>query len=266
MIENIKIVVPTLNTYLILPRLINSLKRQTWSNWNLLFVDGYSNKKHFEWLRNSCEDDSRLNIIKQAPKYKGIYGAMNQGFKTIKNNEWILFWGSDDWAISEKVLENIVYKVNSYPYDFDLVVCKGRYIANESNKLSRLSNFFNTNFPKILNRRSFRKKLFFGMTPPHQTTFFSKRAFEKLSVFSDDFLLASDLDYFLKFSKIENISLLVINDELVNMSTDGISSQKNKLRLKEVLLSYKKSFGIFFPVPFIFRYIRKVSTKFFRVL
>ena len=87
MIENFKIVVPTLNTYLILPRLINSLKRQTWSNWNLVFVDGYSNKNHFEWLRNSCEDDSRLNIIKQAPNYKGIYGAMNQGFKTIKYND-----------------------------------------------------------------------------------------------------------------------------------------------------------------------------------
>ena len=46
MIKNIKIVVPTLNTYLILPRLIKSLKRQTWTNWNLLFVDGESNKKH----------------------------------------------------------------------------------------------------------------------------------------------------------------------------------------------------------------------------
>ena len=33
------------------------------------------------------------------------------------------------------------------------------------------------------------------MTPPHQTTLFSKSAFEKLPIFSDDFLLASDLNY-----------------------------------------------------------------------
>ena len=266
MIKNIKIVVPTLNTYLILPRLIKSLKMQTWTNWNLLFVDGESSKKHFEWLKNSCNRDSRLNFIKQERKFKGIYGAMNQGFQTIKNEEWILFWGSDDWAISNQVLENIVKKVNSYPNEFDLIVCKGRYINDKSNKLSRNSNFFNNKFSEILNRRIFRKKLFLGMTPPHQTTIFSKKAFKKLSAFSDDFLLASDLDYFLKFSEIENISVLVINNELVNMSTDGISGRKHKLRLREVLLSYKKSFGVFFIIPFIFRYIRKVSLKFFKIL
>ena len=54
MITSIKIIVPTLNTYLILPKLINSLKIQTWKDWNLLFVDGDSTNKHFNWLKNSC--------------------------------------------------------------------------------------------------------------------------------------------------------------------------------------------------------------------
>ena len=85
---------------------------------------------------------------------------MNQGFKTIKNNELVMFWGSDDWAISDKVLENIVNKVNSYPSVFDLIVCKGRYINNKSKKLSRISKFIDTKFSKILDRRIFRKKLF----------------------------------------------------------------------------------------------------------
>ncbi len=266
MIKKIKIVVPTLDSYLILPRLINSLKKQTWTDWNLLFIDGDSKKEHYEWIRQSCIDDPRLKYIKQEKKFNAIYGAMNQGFKTIKNNELILFWGSDDWAISDKVLENIVNKVNSYPYVFDLIVCKGRYINNKSKKLSRLSKFIDNKFSKILDRRIFRKNLFLGMTPPHQTTLFSKSAFEKLPIFSDDFLLASDLNYFLNFSKIEDISILVLNDELVNMSTGGISGQKNKLRLKEVICSYKQSFGIFFPIPFIFRYLRKISLKFFRIL
>ena len=104
------------------------------------------------------------------------------------------------------------------------------------------------------------------MTPPHQATIFSQKAFKKISTFSDDLLLASDLDYFLKFSEIENISILVINNELVNMSTNGISGRRHKLRLREVLLSYKKSFGIFFIIPFIFRYLRKVTLKFFKIL
>ena len=75
MIEKIKIVVPTLNTYSILPKLVNSLKEQTWDSWNLLFVDGKSSAAHHNWLKNSCKNDSRLNLIRQDEKFKGIFGA-----------------------------------------------------------------------------------------------------------------------------------------------------------------------------------------------
>ena len=264
MIENIKIVVPTLNTYSILPKLVNSLENQTWDKWNLLFVDGNSNKKHYEWLKNASKKDCRLKILKQDKNSKGIYGAMNQGFQTIKENEWILFWGSDDWAISPDVLANIVGKVNDYSNEFDLVICKGRYIDSKSKKLSRVSNFFNNKLSKILNKKNFRFNLFFGMTPPHQTTLFSKRAFSKLSSFSDNYRLAADLDYFLKFSEIENILILVLDIDLVCMSTNGISSQKNKLRVSEVLASYRNAFGLFFLIPFILRYMRKISLRIFK--
>ncbi len=262
MIENIKFVVPTLNSHLLLPKLVNSLKNQTWNHWNLIFVDGKSNKDHIEWLKNSCIEDSRLKIVKQEKKFKGIFGAMNQGFETVKDNEWVFFWGSDDWAISSDILENLVKKVNYYSNKFDLIVCKGRYVDNKSRKISRVSNFFYNKIPKILDKKKFKSKLFLGMTPPHQATLFSKNAFLKLSTFSEDLVLASDLDYFLKFSEIENISILVLDYDLVYMSTRGISDQKNKLRLIEVLLSYKNYFGILFPIPFILRYIRKIFLKY----
>ena len=236
MINNIKIVVPTLNTYSILPRLVDSLKSQTWSNWELIFVDGDSNKEHYEWLINLCQSDLRIKILKQDEKLSGIYGAMNQGFKTIKDNEWIVFWGSDDWAVSCDIFERIVNEINSYSEKFDLVVCKGIYVNNKSKKFSRLARFYNNKFPKILDKKNFRNKLFIGMTPPHQATLFSKRAFLKLSSFSDNLKLASDLDYFLKFSEIEKLSILVLQYDLVYMSTSGISSQKNKLEVPLIFL------------------------------
>ena len=263
MINSIKIIVPTLNTYLILPKLINSLKIQTWKNWNLLFIDGDSTKKHFNWIKTSCLSDSRLNVIKQEKNYKGIYGAMNQGFKTIKDNELILFWGSDDWAISPRAFEDVILKVNSYKKKYDLLICRGRYVDFKSQKIIRNSKFLKNKFLVSLDRKRFKKSLFLGMTPPHQATFFNKNAFEKLSSFSETLKLASDLDYFLKFSCIDNISILVLSNELVNMSTNGVSSQKNILRFKEVFYSYKKFFGIFFFVPYTLRYIRKILIRVF---
>jgi len=172
--------------------------------------------------------------------------------------------------MDSKVFDKINFKEKYIKYKkkyLELKKSKGMTGGNYRHDIWIENNFFEDNkFSKILDRRIFRKNLFLGMTPPHQTTLFSKSAFEKLPIFSDDFLLASDLNYFLNFSKIEDISILVLNDELVNMSTGGISGQKNKLRLKEVICSYKQSFGIFFPIPFIFRYLRKISLKFFRIL
>ena len=265
MITSIKIIVPTLNTYLILPKLINSLKSQTWKDWNLLFVDGDSTKKHFNWIKTSCLSDSRLNVIKQEKKFKGIYGAMNQGFKTIKDNELVLFWGSDDWAISPSAFEDVILKANSYKNKYDLLICRGRYIDFKSERITRNSNFFKNKVLISLDRKKFKKSLFLGMTPPHQATFFNKKAFEKLSSFSENLKLASDLDYFLKFSCIDDISILVLENELVNMSNNGISSQKKLLRFKEVFYSYKNIFGIFFFIPYTLRYIRRVSIKIFNI-
>ena len=263
MITSIKIIVPTLNSYLILPKLIDSLKMQTWKDWNLLLVDGDSTKKHFNWIKNLCLSDSRINVLKQRKEFKGIYGAMNQGFKTIKDYELVLFWGSDDWAISPNAFENVILKLNSYKKKYDLLICRGRYVDYKSQKITRKSNFIKNKFLITLNRKMFKKSLFLGMTPPHQATFFNKNAFDKLSSFSENLKLASDLDYFLKFSCIDNISILVLENELVNMSTNGISSQKNFLRFKEVFYSYKNIFGIYFFVPYILRYIRRFLIKVF---
>ena len=110
--QSLLIVVPTLDSYKLLPRLVASLKQQTFSNWKLLFVDGPSSKNHRDWIKSCCESDKRFSWIQQSSDNKGIYGAMNQGFETIGDNEWILFWGSDDWAISSTVLSKIVNKVN----------------------------------------------------------------------------------------------------------------------------------------------------------
>lgn len=265
MITSIKIIVPTLNTYLILPKLINSLKIQTWKDWNLLFVDGESTNKHFNWIKTLCSSDSRLNVIKQKENSKGIYGAMNEGFKTIKDNELVLFWGSDDWAISPSVFEDVISKVNSYKYNYDLLVCRGRYIDFKSQRITRNSYFLKNKFLVSLNRKKFNKSLFLGMTPPHQATFFNKNAFKKLSCFSENLKLASDLDYFLRLSCIDNISILVFNNELVNMTNNGVSSKKNLLRFKEVFYCYKNIFGIFFFVPYTLRYVRRILISAFNL-
>ena len=100
-------VVPTLNSSDNLSRLIISLKEQTYSNWRVLFIDGGSDKYNLDKLINFCNNHDKFNWKKQTDNPNGIYGAMNEGFVESKENEWLIFWGSDDFASNYLILEKI---------------------------------------------------------------------------------------------------------------------------------------------------------------
>ena len=45
-------IVPTLNSYKKLPKLVDSLTNQTYESWRCLLVDGESNEKHKKWVKS----------------------------------------------------------------------------------------------------------------------------------------------------------------------------------------------------------------------
>ena len=60
------IIVPTLNSYKILINLVNSIESQTWKKWEVIFVDGESNQKHTNYLKElSNRDKDSLFINNQ---------------------------------------------------------------------------------------------------------------------------------------------------------------------------------------------------------
>ena len=66
-IENISFlfIVPTLNSYKELPKLITSIMEQEYKDWKIIFVDGKSIEIHKTWLREYCSKDERLILIEQ---------------------------------------------------------------------------------------------------------------------------------------------------------------------------------------------------------
>ena len=58
----------------------------------------------------------------------------------IKKDDWLLFWGSDDWASSDYVIEKINSQISeNYKKNFspDLIVYSGEYINYASGKVKR---------------------------------------------------------------------------------------------------------------------------------
>ena len=249
------IIVPTLDSYTLLSRLVHSLQQQTWPHWRLLFIDGPSSSNHRNWLLDCCNDDSRCHFVEQQPEHDGIFGAMNQGFSMAAPEDWLLFWGSDDWAAAPNVFESVVRAIVAGDCMFDLLVCKGRYVDVVTSALGRISLFQPNG---LLHSAEYRRALLFGSTPPHQATLFGPSARLKLDSYAPGFRLSADLDYFLRLSRNPDLCVLCLDLELVHMSDGGVSGQQTQRRLLEVRHAYQRVYSLFWWFPFLARYVRRL--------
>lgn len=249
------IVVPTLESYLLLPRLLRSLQQQTWPHWRLLFIDGPSGHDHRRWLLQCCSADPRCHWLEQDQRYPGIFGAMNQGFAHASPDDWLLFWGSDDWAASPIALATAISAIESADWKPDLVVCRGRYADAATKTLARPTRFQS---PGLLTSSAYRRALWFGSTPPHQATLFGPGARAKLPYYALGFRLSADLDYFLELKRHPDLRVQCLHLELVHMADGGVSGQQTQRRLLEVRRAYWRAYGWLWWFPFLTRYLRRL--------
>jgi glycosyltransferase involved in cell wall biosynthesis len=239
----IEVVVPTLNSEAILPRLVRSLQQQSWPHWRLSFIDGPSSASHRANLERLCQEDDRLRWSGQDPGQPGIFGAMNQGAAEADPEAWLLFWGSDDWAAAPTVLETLAARLTELcdqEHEPDLVVCRGRY---ENGR------------PSVFRwRHSYRRSLWLGSTPPHQATAIGPGARQRLPSYAEGFRLSADLDHFLRLSAFPDLRVERLDLELVGMGSGGVSGVQTSRRLQEVRWAYRRAFGAAWPLPFLLRY------------
>lgn len=253
---SILIVVPTLDSYQLLPRLVSSLEAQTFRNWRVLFVDGNSCSTHKEWLRDQCTKDNRFHWEEETDPGKGIFAAMNQGFKHAFEEDWLLFWGSDDMAADKDNFKKVEEAVSIAKEKPELYICSARYYSIKSllegNSKLKLSRFSRFQF-----RKTFRNSLFWGSTPPHQATFFGPGARSLVQQYNEAYRLSGDLDYFLHLSQTKNILVFIDDLVLVLMGDSGVSRKESLKRFREVSRSYKHYFKYQWFFPFIMRYIQR---------
>ena len=257
---SILIVVPTLNSHNLLGRLVESLQMQSFPDWRLIFIDGHSCLEHCKALDDFCASESRCSWVFQHPEKRGIFGAMNQGFEIATPEDWLLFWGSDDWAASPIVIEEAMATLRIPSLSAaDLLICRGRYVDTTTGELARYTRFHvGSDTIRKFHSREYRRAMIFGSTPPHQATLIGPGARARLAHYVEDFRLSADLDYFLQLSRFDDLCVQVLDLELVHMSSGGISGQQTQRRLQEVRRAYQRSFGWLWWFPFIARYLRRV--------
>ena len=138
--ELVSIVVPVFNSEKFIIETIQSVKKQTYQNWELLLVNDCSTDKSEQIIRN-YEEDKRIRLINLKAN-SGAAIARNTGINNAKG-KYIAFLDADDLWNKEKLEKQIKFmEENNYDFTFT-----GYEFADENgNNLGKV-----VNVPKQIN-------------------------------------------------------------------------------------------------------------------
>lgn len=126
----ISIIIPTFNRAALIGLTLDSVKNQTYTNWECIVVDDGSTDETENIVKNYVANDSRFSYYERPGHLKkGGNGARNFGF-TKSNGEFINWFDSDDIMLPEFLFE----KISAFDNDTNLVICNAQSFNEEGNK------------------------------------------------------------------------------------------------------------------------------------
>ena len=144
--QNVKvsIIVPVYNAEKTLERCLDSLRKQTLQDIEIICVNDGSSDKSPEILAKYAAHDARFKVITQENKYIGA--ARNAGIAAA-TGEYVGFIDNDDW-VSLDYYEDLYNKAKKY--DADIAIAAQSYqifnrVGNTFNKTSQIMFLLNTN-------------------------------------------------------------------------------------------------------------------------
>lgn len=107
-ISKISVIVPVYNVEKYLPRCIDSILAQTFTNFELLLIDDGSKDRSGEICEEYAKKDPRIRVFHK--ENGGVSSARNLGLDNAKG-EWICFADSDD-KVSDDYLKHMTNAIN----------------------------------------------------------------------------------------------------------------------------------------------------------
>lgn len=209
------IIIPSLNSANTLSITLESILKQSFTDFEILIMEGLSTDNTLEIVKSY--NDKRIKIFSE--KDNGIYDAMNKGIK-LAQGEWLYFLGSDDSLIGSNVLTNIFTNSNST----NLHVLYGNVISPRFN--GRYDGEFSFNKLNVQNIC-------------HQAIFFNKKIFTKIGLFNLKYISHADWDHNLRWFLNDRIKSQYIDIDIANYADGGYSSLHG-----DIQFAYEKNYNI----------------------
>ena len=181
----ISIIMNCYNGEAFLNEAINSITKQTFENWELIFFDNNS-KDNSEKIVKSFKD-SRIKYFK-SDRLLNLYDARNLAVKKT-NGDYISFLDTDDMWTKDKLEKQINFIKKNSNYK---ILYSNYYVLNNNEKKIMYKNELPSGFitQKLLD--------FYGIGI--NTAFLDKSIFEQYN-FKKDLNIIGDFDFFIQTSK-----------------------------------------------------------------
>lgn len=246
----ITIIIPTFNAASTITRCLDSIRCQTFKDFEVLIMDGMSSDETRELASLGSVNESNIHFFSE--KDDGTYDAMRKGIAFAKGR-WLYFLGADDELYDENVLYVISKTLLSHPAHMvygDVILFGDTLFGTDG---SRYGGRFDT--AKIIKH-----------CICHQAIFYSRSVFEKTGGYDLRYKVCADWDLNLRCFAF--LSIHYVDMVIAKFSTGGQSSQiKDEFYRFDRVLNAQRYFNIsFFSKYFIgdFTIFRKVAARFLR--
>jgi glycosyltransferase involved in cell wall biosynthesis len=118
----ISVIIPTKNRIELLQKALNSVRNQTFKDWEALIIDDGSNSETIEQLLIITQSEPQIRYIKRQREQSGASACRNQGSE-VAQAKYIIYLDSDD-CLASTALENRFQEMEQHPeLDFGIFGC-----------------------------------------------------------------------------------------------------------------------------------------------
>lgn len=226
--KQITVIIPVYNSEKTLNRCIESLKAQTYSDFNIIFINNGSQDKSLEICTKFAKVDSRVKIVDVNKNNVSL--ARNIGIKQA-TTRYITFLDSDDYY-EKDTIEQIVHATNEKPCDLLIYDYQTKNEnRHKKRKFTRNSRIINIDKNQALHSILLEKK-YGGVV--WNKVFNTEKA--KTIDFDDQLMIGEDLHFLINYFK-KAESVYYIDQRLYNhvINNEGVTGKPidNQNQLKK---------------------------------
>ncbi|PWE00037.1 glycosyltransferase family 2 protein [Marinilabilia rubra] len=206
--KKISLITVTYQSAKTLSATIESVRRQTFSDFEYIVVDGGSTDETIDILKNNSDVVDKW--ISEPDK--GIYDAMNKGIG-LAEGELVGFIHADDIFAKSDILDTI--DLRSRETDFHLLYGDLEYVKAENPE--KVVRYWRSG--------SFRRQqLQRGWMPPHPTVYVNRKFFHKIGRFNVGYRISADYEWLLRALSNPVVKVEYLPEVMVRMRLGGASN------------------------------------------